>query len=136
VVRHHLLGCTRCAVELGRIRAVGEVLRSAPPVPGPPEALVDRLLALPADALHVLPQPRHREGVRERAPVGAAGLLVAAVVMLGTVGAGAVVTGVPVPWPTGVGRASVSTVLPRLWSQDASPGGAVSVRPVDNGSRP
>ena len=64
-------------------------------------------------------------------------MLVAAVVMVGTVGAGAVVTGVPVPWPSATTRASVATVLmPRLSSGTGEPGGAVSVRPVDNGARP
>jgi len=165
VVGHHLRGCTRCAVEVGQIRGLGRLLRSTPPpVAAAPDGLVERLLAIgatePADALPepadaalesvnpepVVPAPvlfvpvrraPRPEHAHVRPSVGAAGVLVAAVVMVGTVGAGAVVTGVPVPWPSATTRASVVTVLvPRLWSAPGEPGGAVSVRPVDNGARP
>jgi len=155
VVGHHLRGCTRCAVEVGQIRGLGRLLRSTPPpVAAAPDGLVDRLLAIgasqPADVVPepvvpepvlVVPVPVRRAPVPEvahvRPSVGAAGALVAAVVMVGTVGAGAVVTGVPVPWPSATTRASVATVLvPRLLSGPGEPGGAVSVRPVDNGARP
>ncbi|MFC3686740.1 anti-sigma factor family protein [Aquipuribacter hungaricus] len=178
VVRRHLRGCTRCAVEVARTRALTQALRQAPPpVPGPSDALLDRLLALgdagpaadpaagpqeqpgtgsapgappvpvlPPDAppdvpphlslagASVVAHPAGR-GPHERPAVGAAGVLVAAAVMVGTVGAGAVVTGTPLPWSAAVGRASVHTVVPRLFPPDP-PGGAPSVRPVDDGARP
>ena len=158
VIGHHLRGCTRCAVEVGQIRGLGRLLRSTPPpMAEAPGGLVDRLLAIgapePADVVpaDVVPEavvpeavlfiPVRRVPVPEdshvRPSVGAAGVLVAAVVMAGTMGAGAFVTGVPVPWPSATTRASVATVLmPRLWSGPGEPGGAVSVRPVDNGARP
>ena len=167
VVGHHLRGCTRCAVEVGQIRGLTQMLRAIPPpVAEAPAGLVERLLGIDAaeppamgggppspDAVAAEPVdepvmvapvmfvPVSRAAVpadaHVRPSVGAAGMLVAAVVMVGTVGAGAVVTGVPVPWPSATTRASVATVLmPRLSSGTGEPGGAASVRPVDNGERP
>lgn len=138
VVGHHLRGCTRCAVEVGQIQGLGALLRATPPpVAGPPDALVDRLLAIgdpPVDAPGV---PQALAGGHARPSVGATSMFVAAVVLVGTVGTGAVVTGVPLPWPSSSTRATVDAVLtPRLWPGAGEPDAAVSVRPVDNRVRP
>lgn len=151
LVRHHLRGCTRCAVEVAQVRALRDLLRDAPPGPEVPPHLLDRLLALGGETGGGEPGPvvppvtaglhEAHEGPRG---VGAAGVLVASVLVLGAVVAGSAATGVPLPWPSATARASVGAVLPRLWSeapegtgtQDRTPGGAGSVQPVDNGQRP
>ena len=138
VVGHHLRGCTRCAVEVGQIQALGALLRATPPpVAGPPDALVDRLLAIGGQPADTSPGGQASAKGHGRPSVGATGMFVAAAVLVGTVGAGAVVTGVPMPWPPSSTRATVDTMLTvRLWPGAGEPDGAVSVRPVDNRSRP
>jgi hypothetical protein len=71
-----------------------------------------------------------------RTAVGAAAVLAAAVLVLGAVAAGASVTAASMPWPSASTRASMSSVVPRLFSGGVEPGGAVSVPPVDNDQRP
>lgn len=149
VVGHHVRRCTRCAVEVAQIRALGELLRRPPPVEDPPPELVERLLAIagerPDPAEPAEPEPSRPAGVpagspdRPRAGVGAVGAMVASLLLLATVAVGSAVTGVAVPgtaWPSATARAAMSSVLPRLWSGETRPGGAASVRPVDNGARP
>lgn len=166
VLERHLAGCTRCAVEVAQIRSLRALL-AAPEVPEPPPELRARLLALgeqqapsagpvgpvgPAEHTprdHSFREHSFREP-RSRTAVGAVGVLVAGVVLVGAAGAGAVVTS-STPWPGASTRASLSTVVPRLWSWQsepvgaesggaesgaAEPGGAESVRSVDNGARP
>lgn len=146
VVEHHLARCTRCALEVGRTRALQSWLSSAP-VPGPSPELTDRLLAIGGVHRRVeLPAPP-----RPRRSVSAVGVLVAGVVLVGAAGAGAAVTVTSVPWSGDAPRASLSSVLPRLWSGEAEPTGRdgpgdrerptapadeTAERPVDTGARP
>jgi anti-sigma factor RsiW len=140
VVEHHLARCTRCALEVGRTRALQSWLSSAP-VPEPSARLTDRLLAIggvhPHQPEAALPRPRRA--------VTAVGVLVAGVVLVGAAGVGAAVTVATVPWSGDASRASLSSILPRLWSDEAEttgpadqtrPAGATTARPVDTGARP
>lgn len=165
MVEGHLRTCTRCALEVARIDGLRTVLRSHE-VPEPPESLQERLRAIgQLDGSVPSPEPgtgtapdaapdaapgtargpssvprRHREHVPTAA--GAAGVLVAGLLLVGTVGAGAVVTGGTVPWVAPQVRASLTGVLPRAWPwstparDDTSVDGATTTRPVDNGQRP
>ena len=148
VLEHHLRGCTRCALVVAQTRALGELLRTPPPVPEAPTALVERLLALDPAALDpavldpgalgppALAPPVPSVDPHARRAVGAAAVLAAGLLVLGTVAAGATVTAASMPWPSASTRASMSAVVPRLFSGGVEPGGAVSVRPVDNDQRP
>lgn len=140
VVEHHLSRCTRCAVEVGRTRALQSWLSSAP-VPEPSPELTERLLAIggvhPRAAEPAVPRPRRA--------VSAVGVLVAGVVLVGAAGAGAAVTVATVPWSGDAPRASLSSILPRLWSDEdgttgpadrTRPAGATTAGPVDTGARP
>ncbi len=141
---YHLGRCTRCAVRLAELRGVTRVLRSLPVGPGPSKALLGRLLAIDGHAEPPAPPSQAAAGDADGLPVhrparagpGGTGVLVLAVVLLGTAGTGAVVTAVSMPWPSTSARASVEHVLPRLWWQEDEPRGAGSVQPVDNGRRP
>ncbi len=147
VLERHLVGCTRCAMEVAQIRALRRLLAS-PVDPGTPPGLEERLLGI-ARRDHGQPDPSPRpvdepaepaqpaaDRVAARPLVGAVGVMAACLLVLGAAGAGSLVTGMTTPAPGTPPRASLTTVLPRLLSWSPDPGGAATVRPVDNGDRP
>jgi len=158
VVERHLLACTACAVEVAQIRSLRTLL-DASETPAPTAELHERLLGIAgpdgggsdgtgpdgshpqhsdADVPGSAAGPRRLPGPREvrpRTAAGAVGVLVAGVVLVGAAGAGAVATS-STPWPGTAGRASLSTVVPRLITWQTEPDAADTVRGVDNGDRP
>lgn len=155
-VRRHLRCCTRCELEVAQIRSLRRLLAAPKPPPLPP-GLLSRLLdiggaepsasrqvppghavpAVPPDVPSAVPDvPAVPPARRHRGSVGAAGVLVAGVVLVGAAGTGAVLTSPPGAWQGPGARASLTSVLPRLLPREDEPAGAVSERPVDNGSRP
>lgn len=148
VLERHLVGCTRCAVEVAQIRALRRLLAS-PVDPVTPPGLEERLLGIAhRDHGRADPASPPEDGpvepasdpavdrVAARPLVGAVGVMAACLLVLGAAGAGALVTGMTTPAPGTPPRASLTTVLPRLLSWTPDPGGAATVRPVDNGDRP
>lgn len=128
-VERHLLGCTRCALDVARIRRVRALLAGAPP-PRLPEDLYDRLLSIATPLTSAVPASR------PRSVASSVGILVAGVVLVGATGAGAVATSASAPWP-GVARSTASVVLTRpMGAEPARSTPARTLRVLDTESRP
>lgn len=142
LLERHLGRCTPCSLEVARTRALRAWL-AAGRTPAPGEDLLARLRAIggPAPAEEgdapTPPVPGLVPVAPRRGALGAAGVLVAGAVLVGTAGAGAVVTGLTVPWPGPTAmQVQLSTVLPRLLERSDDPDGADPAPGTDNGRRP